>query len=63
MAAKGRTIQAPVTAQAVAISSDVAPIKQNATANCRGERAQLRRNTQDFDKASMPLPQLLKPDD
>jgi hypothetical protein len=47
----------------MAISIDVAPIKQNATANCRGERAQLRRNTQDFDKASMPLPQLLKPDD
>jgi hypothetical protein len=36
---------------------------QNDTPNCCGERAQLRRNTHDFDKASMPLPQLLKPDD
>jgi hypothetical protein len=42
---------------------DVAPIMQNDTPNCCGERAQLRRNTHDFDKASMPLPQLLKPDD
>jgi len=63
MAAKGRTIQAPVAAQAIAINIDVVPITQNAKASWRGDRAQLRRNTQDFDKASMPLPQLLKPDD